>query len=345
MTQRRAYTRVVKPGDKGTQTFSPSADLKKLVDDYLKKVQKEIDSGKDANTAFKTKPDLDDLTGNELIELLFYNEKLGDAPIKELNYLDLFSIIQNLLEKKVWELAVQWWGKQETQHQKDTTETVVERPKAAMINKSASNWKQQINRAKNDHELGFIVDDIAEQVGGLSEDQYLTMDAWQLRDWAKIYNNKEMEDLLNLAINKYNKKFAATISSPSDVELRGIEFASGQEPEDNDFIALVTVRFAVSGQSLASLVGKQRRVLFRFLTNATQRQLLSTVLNSRELLTALKPKIKRFVNEYFVYDLDMDPPRRLNISWTEESDYPYSAEVHAGDETVIFEVELDVMGN
>jgi len=273
--KRKAYTRVVKPGEIGTQTFSPSPDLKKLVDDYLKKVQKEVDSGKDANTAFKTKPSLDDLTGNELIELLFYNEKLGTAPIKELNYLDLFSILQSLLEQKVWQLAVQWWGEQETKLKKDTTETVVERPKAASM---------------------------------------------------------------------LRRRHRFAVLNPSDVELKGIEFASGQEPEDNDFISLVTVRFAVSGQSLASLAGKQRRVLFRYLSNASKHQLLSAVVNSRELLQTLKPKIKRFVNEYFVYDLDMDPPRRLNMEWAEESDYPYSAEVHAADETVIFEVELDVMG-
>lgn len=272
--RRQAYTRVVKPGgEKDTKTFSPSGELKKLVDTYLGEVQKAVDSGKDANTAFKTKPDLDDLTTEDLLELLFHNKKLGEAPIKELNYLDLFSILQNLLEQKVWQLAVQWWGQQETklkkQKQRDETETVV-LPKAA----------------------GF-------------------------RRFARL--------------------------NPLDISVLDIDFASGQEPEDNeDFGTLITISFSVSDQSLASLVGKQRRVLYRYLEKASKQQLLNIVLNNNKILRFLKPTIRRFLNEYFVYDLNIDAPQYFNFDWAEESDYPYSVKVNPADESVTFEVEIDV---
>ena len=97
MRKPTAYTKIVKPGDKGTKTFSPSADLKKLVDNYIADIQKTIDGGTDTDTAFKTKPDLDDLTIDDLLEILLHNKAVGEGPIKELNYLDLYSILQYII--------------------------------------------------------------------------------------------------------------------------------------------------------------------------------------------------------------------------------------------------------
>lgn len=140
MRRKKAYTRVVKPGtETQTKTQAPSPDLKNVVDEYLKLVQQRVDDGSSADEAFKTKPDLDDLTADALLELLLNNPGVGDAPIKQLNYLDLYSILQFLLEQRVWQLAIEWWGKQETKVQeeaarskeRDETETVVLKTKGS----------------------------------------------------------------------------------------------------------------------------------------------------------------------------------------------------------------------
>ena len=132
-------------------------------------------------------------------------------------------------------------------------------------------------------------------------------------------------------------------ASSDDIEVLDVEFQ--QEPEDDDFAVSLYVTFLVSGQTLARLVGKQRRVLQRYLETAKKKHnenaLLHAAVNSDVVLQAVKKAVQRFVREHFVYDLEMDAPR-FDVTISEgSSDYPWLAKIDPANETVIFDIEVD----
>lgn len=122
-----------------------SPELQQYVKQYIEQLTNAVNEGASADDAFKKiQPDLDDKDANALINMLWENQVIGRRPLADLKdvltYGDLFTGIQTLLERTIWEAAVKWWGTQETERAKekdvgtedaapDEQGTKVERPK------------------------------------------------------------------------------------------------------------------------------------------------------------------------------------------------------------------------
>lgn len=74
------------------------------------------------------------------------------------------------------------------------------------------------------------------------------------------------------------QRVARRVVTAGDIQVHNVEFSSGQEPENpHEFATLMLVDFTVRGRTLATLLGKQMRVLERFLETAPKRKLLNAI--------------------------------------------------------------------
>ena len=97
-----------------------------------------------------------------------------------------------------------------------------------------------------------------------------------------------------------------------DIKVNEIEFSSGQDPDlgyDDDFATTVTVEFSVSGDTLASLCGKQKRVLERYLKKLKPKQAITHLLDHRskgykKVLNTLQKEVGKWVKQWSLYDAD-----------------------------------------
>lgn len=129
---------VSSPTTKTSVEISPA--LKSLQQKYLKQVVQRIEQGKSTDDAFQQRPDLDDFSPEQLLDLLLENPQLAKRQISTLGpaaqYGDIFDAMQTTLELAVWESSIQWWGQQRTKEQtqekaqqdRKNIETVVETP-------------------------------------------------------------------------------------------------------------------------------------------------------------------------------------------------------------------------
>lgn len=133
---KKAYQIQVDPSKKPGGKPTLSLELDQYVKEYVKDLESAVSKGTSANDAFKEiLPDLDDLEADDLVNLLWENKHLGGRGALErfkdwLPALDIFDLIQKMLERAIWESAVYWWSTQKTEKQQDTdqessTETVV----------------------------------------------------------------------------------------------------------------------------------------------------------------------------------------------------------------------------
>jgi hypothetical protein len=118
------------------------------------------------------------------------------------------------------------------------------------------------------------------------------------------------------------------------------------DDSDDEFIALVEVKFEIKGATVASLFGKQRRVLQGFLKKLSDRQALFPMGDrnkvSREVLQAVKPAIRKAVVR--MADDDFRRGARVtNIDWSDTTEFN-EVKVNAGAETLTYTIAFDVMG-
>jgi len=139
-----------------------------------------------------------------------------------------------------------------------------------------------------------------------------------------------------------------------DVTVNDIEFASGQEPQDSeDFVSLVRANYTIKGPTLARMLGKQQRVLDRFLTSIgkkngpSKRSVINQLTKEPEFGDKLAPqnqvrtKVGKFVGGYIVEEFDEDAPR-MAVHIEPESDLPYTIEVVVLDKAITLETEYGV---
>ena len=55
----------------------------------------------------------------------------------------------------------------------------------------------------------------------------------------------------------------------------------------------------------------------------------------------IKKAAYKALSNYFVYEMDMDPPHAIQVDFAEESDYSWSITVDPLNETVSFNVEVN----
>ncbi len=142
------------------------------------------------------------------------------------------------------------------------------------------------------------------------------------------------------------RRIVARVLTAADIKVHNVEFASGQEPDDaiemgEGFASLVRAEFTISGKTLARLLGKQQRVLEKALDKAKIKQILNAVENSKDVLRAVTPAVKRMVQDY-VTDMGGDAGR-LKVDFADESDLPYKAKTDARNQAVRVEMEFDVL--
>lgn len=143
------------------------------------------------------------------------------------------------------------------------------------------------------------------------------------------------------------RRVVARVLTAADIKVDDVDFASGQEPDDaiemgEDFATLVRAEFTISGRTLARLLGKQERVLEKALTTLKPKAVLTAIENSKDVLRALTPAVKRMVQQYITSE-GGDAPSRLTVDFASESDLPYKAKADARKKTVTVEMEFDVL--
>jgi hypothetical protein len=144
--QRKGYQIQVDPSKKRWEKPQLSPEMEQYVKQYAKEIETAVKKGETPDEAFKQiLPDLDELSQDDLVNLLWENKQLGGRGALQkfkdlLPALDIFDMIQKILERAIWEGAVYWWStthtqkqptkeEQEAAKQRDDTETVVEKKK------------------------------------------------------------------------------------------------------------------------------------------------------------------------------------------------------------------------
>lgn len=132
----------------------------------------------------------------------------------------------------------------------------------------------------------------------------------------------------------------------AEIIVHGVEFASGQEPEQgDDFVTLVRVDFEVKNGTLAKVVGKQRRVLQRYLESASPREVLRALLRDRDILLKIRPAVRKFVENYIKFELEEAlPGKKIRVDEAEESDLPFTVRIDVKGLSVRVEAEFDALG-
>lgn len=131
-----------------------------------------------------------------------------------------------------------------------------------------------------------------------------------------------------------------------DISILNLDFASGQEPEiPEDYATLVTAEFELSGRTLARLLGKQMRVLNKALekVRSNQKMLMNRLLDT-DLDKEFRKPVHRLLYDYFVYELDDDPPTRPTVMWDVDTTEMYGeVHVYPREGKVKFLVDLAVL--
>ena len=136
----------------------------------------------------------------------------------------------------------------------------------------------------------------------------------------------------------------------SDIEVIDIEFTSGQEPDQSeDFVTLVRVTYKIKGTKLARLLGKQMRVLDKYLRDLSKdpnakNKILSAATQNREVLAVVGKAVGKFVYDYVVEEFN-EPSGMVIVDFAEESDYPYRVKIDPTEQSVIIESEFDAMSS
>lgn len=125
-----AYRKVRQPGQKGINR-DVSPELKKHIEAYLEQIVQAQEKGQNVDKAFKEIwPDLGRLNANDLINLLWENQFVGQRGLSSVKkfdpQFDLYWTMQQMFENFIREQAMQWWTQLPTKHklknspQKDT---------------------------------------------------------------------------------------------------------------------------------------------------------------------------------------------------------------------------------
>ena len=136
--RRRAYQiqKTVGP-DKKIDKPRLSPELDQYAKQYYKQIEKAVDSGVTAEEAFKQKsPSLESLSSNDLVNLMWENQQLGGRGSLQkfkdlLPALDLFDLMQKVLERAIWETAVYQWSTTRTKKQTQQKQRTPEEQQAA----------------------------------------------------------------------------------------------------------------------------------------------------------------------------------------------------------------------
>lgn len=165
---RRAYQIQLDPSKRWEKPqLSPEMD--KYMKEYVQDLEAAVKNGMSADDAFKKiLPDLDELAPDDLVNLLWENKHLGGrgslVKYKDwLTALDIFDLIQKILERAVWESAVYWWATQNTKKQtkqpqqkstqQDQNETVVIKKKNQPVSEAPT---VPIDDAKTNPKTGRV---------------------------------------------------------------------------------------------------------------------------------------------------------------------------------------------
>ncbi|KKN66704.1 hypothetical protein LCGC14_0468900 [marine sediment metagenome] len=119
----QAPEKQIKPGQWKTQDPQMSEELENIVFQYTDQLEAAIAGGLSANDAFKQiTPSLENLETDDLVNLLYENQHVGGRGSLQrfkdwLPALDIFDLVQKLLERHIWEAAIQWWSTRKTELQ------------------------------------------------------------------------------------------------------------------------------------------------------------------------------------------------------------------------------------
>lgn len=137
----------------------------------------------------------------------------------------------------------------------------------------------------------------------------------------------------------------------SDITVNDIEFASGQEPDnEEDFITLVRANYTVRGKKLAQILGKQMRVLEKNLVSyskddKSKRMIITKITEDDDVLITLSQAIRRFVKIYLIQEVMPEDGHipRISVENADESDLPFTIRINPFEQSVTVETEFDVM--
>ena len=139
--------------------------------------------------------------------------------------------------------------------------------------------------------------------------------------------------------------------SNSDIVVNSIEFASGQEPEYSDtFATLVRANYTIRGKKLAQILGKQMRVLDKYLQELSKydygkKIIINRVTEDDEVLVKLTKSISNFVTRYLCDEFQIEGATKLSVENASESDLLYTVDIYSIDMKVVVETEFDVMAD
>ena len=147
------------------------------------------------------------------------------------------------------------------------------------------------------------------------------------------------------------KAWAKSVKEPimSDIIVNSIEFASGQEPEYSDtFATLVRANYTIRGKKLAQILGKQIRVLEKYLHELSKydygkKIIVSRVTEDDDVLVELSKSISNFIVRYLIDELQIESEPELQIENANEGDYTYSVKIDPNNMQVTVETEFDVL--
>jgi len=113
--------------------------------------------------------------------------------------------------------------------------------------------------------------------------------------------------------------------STADISVTEADFAVDQEPEPSeddvlsDLYSMCTVSFSISGQTLARLLGKQRRVLSRALEKLSDKQAQRALLDI-SVPDEVRKSISGLLRDLYVYDYGIGTPRLKDLQWSDGQD-------------------------
>lgn len=122
-----------------------------------------------------------------------------------------------------------------------------------------------------------------------------------------------------------NGKHMRRSYSTADISVTEADFAVDQEPEPSeddvlsDLYSMCTVSFSISGQTLARLLGKQRRVLSRALEKLSDKQAQRALLDI-SVPDEVRKSISGLLRDLYVYDYGIGTPRLKDLQWSDGQD-------------------------
>jgi hypothetical protein len=135
----------------------------------------------------------------------------------------------------------------------------------------------------------------------------------------------------------------------SDIRIVDVEIVGGQYPQlepDPTFTSHIAVTFDISGMALTRLVGKQRRVIERFLEKLTEKDALRIISRGGSAIAPIEKAIKRpienFVWHYTIAELDTES-KVTDIYVSEDTTY-WEARIEPRKQSIRYTIEFDVLG-